>query len=332
MAAGLGTVLAVGPGALGVHAAVAPFVDNNVASSSAFGAAPDWVPPQVGSTTIAKVSGYLAGSIKQAGSYYVYANVTDRGSPASGVALTGESADVSAITPAGTAIPLVAGAYSVGGVAYNYRSAALVAGTLAAGSYQYSISSTDAAGNTRSQSGYTVTVDNTAPSASNVQTTNAGTAGRAEPGDTISYTFTEQIDPHSILTGWTGTPTNVVVHLIDGGCTLVLCSEDSVRIYDAANSTVLPLGTINLNRTDYHGGGLLGTKAPLTFGASGTPSTMVRSGATITVTLGTGSATADTAGGNGTMGWSASATAYDAAGNTASTAGINEGGTVDSDF
>lgn len=321
--------------AVGTSTALAAFVDNTVQATSTFGAAPDWVAPLVGSTTIAKKTGYLAGSIKEGGAYYVFANVTDTGNPASGVAAGGETADVTTVTLASAAVTLVAGTYSVGGVAYNYRSAELVAMTpLLAGNKHYSITSLDAAGNSRTQDGYAVTVDNTAPIASDIQTTNVagGTVGRAQPGDTILFTYSEQVDPESILPGWTGSSTNVVVRLIDGGCTLILCSNDSVVVRNAADSAALPLGSVNLNRSDYHGGGLLGTQAPLTFGASGTASTMVQSGVTITVTLGTGSATADTAGGSATMTWSPSTTAYDAAGNSASSASVNETGTADREF
>lgn len=321
--------------AIGTRTALAAFADNTVQATSTFGAAPDWVAPQVNSTTIAKAIGYLAGSIKQGGLYYVYANVTDTGNPASGVAVTGETADVTTITPAGSAVILVAGSYSIGGVAYTHRSASLVAGApLSAGSKAYSITSLDVAGNTRIQTGYSVMVDNTAPTASDIQTTNVGggTAGRAQLGDTIIFTYSEQVDPESVLAGWTGSSTNVVVRLTDGGCTVIFCSDDSVTVRNAANSAQLPLGSVNLNRSDYHGGGLIGAQMPLSFGATGTASTMVQSGATITVTLGTASATADTAGGNGTMAWSPSITAYDAAGNAVSSAGVNESGAADKEF
>ncbi len=335
MATGLTSALVVASSIVGVRTALASFADNSVGASSTFGAAPDWVAPQVGSTTIAKTTGYLAGSVKQGGSYYVYANVTDTGNPASGVAVAGEAASVTAITSTGSAVTLLAGSYSVGGLAYNHRSAPLVADSpLSAGAKQYSVTSLDVAGNTRTQTGYTATVDNTAPTASNVQTTNVagGTAGRAQLGDTVVFTYSEQIDPQSILAGWTGSSTNVVVRLLDGGCTLVLCSDDSLTVWNAADSSQLPLGSVNLNRSDYHGGGLLGTATPLTFGASGTASTMVQSGSTITITLGTAGATADTAGGTGTMTWTPSTIAYDAAGNASSSTSVNESGAGDREF
>jgi hypothetical protein len=327
--------MVLGSAAVGTGAAVAAFADNTVQATGVFGAAPDWVAPVVGSTTIAKNVGFLPGSIKQGGTYYVYANVTDTGNPASGVAAGGEKANVTAITAAGTAVTLAAGSYSVGGTAYTHRSGELVAAaSLTAGGKQYSVSSLDVAGNSRTQTGYGVTVDNTAPTASNIQTTNVGggTAGRAQPGDTIVFTYSEQIDPESILAGWTGVSTNVVVRLIDGGCTLIFCSDDSVTIWNATDGAQLPFGSVNLNRSDYYGGGLLGAQPPLRFGASGTPSTMIKEGATITITLGTGSATAETANGSATMNWTPSASAYDIAGNPTAGDSASESGTADKEF
>jgi hypothetical protein len=334
--AGLLGSCVIAVGSLGVPAAVAGFADDNVTATSSFGAAPDWVAPEVQSAVIAKTTGYLTASIRQGGTYYVYASVIDTGSPASGVAA--ETANVSAITAAGSAVTLVAGSYSAGGATFTHRSAALTAATpLSAGARSYSIASTDAAGNNRNQGGYTVTVDNTAPVASSIQTTNTvgGTQGRAELGDTITFTYSEQVDPASILGSWTGASTTVVVRLIDGGCVLNLlievCNDDLLAVYDTANSSQLPFGSVDLNRGDYHGTAL-GTANPLIFGATGTRSTMVQSGQAITVTLGTPSTTASTASGTAAMVWSPSASAYDAAGNAASTATVTESGSADKDF
>ena len=319
----------------GSHSITAKATDaagNTSVASSARTVVIDTVAPSVASTVIAKTPGYLSGSIKQGGSYYVYANVTETGS---GVAT--ETADASAITTGASAASLTASSYSAGGTAYGYRSASLTAKTpLAAGTQTYSITSTDVAGNTRTQTGFTVTVDNTAPSASDIQTANkaGGTQGLAEAGDTITFTFSERVDPSSVLSGWTGTSANVVVRLVDGGCVLgvsLICSNDTFAVYDATNTTQLALGNLSLGRGDYNGT-LLGTASTVTFGASGTASTMVQSGSTITVTLGTASRTADTAGGTGTMVWSPSSSAYDAAGNASTTTSATESGAADKDF
>jgi hypothetical protein len=233
----------------------------------------------------------------------------------------------------GTALTLTPGFYSTGGIPYNYKSALQTA--MATPGTTYSILSTfDVAGNTQSQSNHSVLLDNTAPAAAGIQTANGGsTAGKAETGDTIVFTYSERIDPHSIVSGWTGSSTNVVVRLIDGGCVALnlLCEDDSFQIFNAGNSAALPLGIVNLNNHGYHGGGLGGTQPALTFGASGTASTMVQSGSMITITLGTASGSADT-GSSTTMQWSPSTTAYDAAGNNASGSSINESGTSDREF
>ena len=54
-----------------------------------------------------------------------------------------------------------------------------------------------------------VVADTGRPAAVDVQTTNVGggTPGFAEPGDTIVFTFSEPINPGSVLAGWTGSTT-----------------------------------------------------------------------------------------------------------------------------
>ena len=156
-------------------------------------------------------------------------------------------------------------------------------------------------------------------------------SGKAEASDTITFTYSEKIDPQSILAGWTGASTTVVVRLIDGGCTLVLCSDDSFEIWNATNTARLPLTSsagVNLNHPHYNGDGLgLGSDPDITFA-----STMVQSGNTITITLGTVSGSPNTAGANGTMVWNLSSTPYDWAGNANTSTTRNEQGASDREF
>ena len=281
----------------------------------------DTVAPTVSTTVVAKTGQWFAGYTRQGGTYYVYANATDAGTPATGIATI--TADVSVLTAGATAIALVAGSYSVEGVAYGFRSAALtVRNPLAAGAKTYSLTSTDDAGNSRLQTGFTTTVDNTPPAAGDIQTANGGaTVGRIEQGDTIVYTFSEIIDPDSILAGWTGAVTDVVVRFTDNG------NSDTAEVWNAANSSQLALGSVN-------------TKANLvtgaaTAGASGTPSRMVLDTATstVTVTLGTvAGGPLNTDLGNNKMMWTPSTSASDRAGNAMSNTTINETGANDSDF
>lgn len=308
--------LAIASG-FGVGFSGADFTARSANPGNSLATAADYAAPTASASIISKTQGGATGFIRAGGTYYVYANVTDTGNPASGTASV--TADVSALTPGQTAAPLSAGSYSAGGATYNYRSAALTAGsTVTAGSKAYSLRSTDAAANARTQTGFTVTVDNTAPAGSDIQTANGGTkVGRPETNDRLTYTFTKALDPDSVLAGWSGASTAVTVRIADGGA-----GNDTVTIWNAGNSAQLPLGTVDLGRTDY-----------VTATATFTSSTMTASGATITVTLGTLSGgTVGTAAKAGTMTWTPSAAATDAAGNPVSTAPVTETGTADLDF
>ncbi len=279
----------------------------------------DNVPPSVSSTVISKTTPYLPGFIRQGGTYYVYANVADGGCVPSGIASV--TANVSTVTTGATAVALVAGSYTIGGVAYNYRSASRTANAaLAAGAKTYTITSTDVATNSQTQSGYSVTVDNTRPTGSTVQTANGSTtAGKPEAGDSVTFTFSEAIDPETVLAGWTGSSTSVVVRIANNA------GGDLLTIRNAANTVQLPMGSVNLVGTAY-------VTANRDFGATGTASTMVLSGATVTITLGTPSGATGTQATTGTMAWTPTATVTDRAGNTCMTTVANETGAADVEF
>jgi hypothetical protein len=271
----------------------------------------DVTPPTISSSVISKTTQYLPGYIRPSRAFYVYANVTDPGSGASGVATV--TADVSSIKAGSTSVALVAGSYSVGGVSYGYRSASITADAKPAGTYSYTIRATDNAGNSATAT-FPVVVDSTAPSGSDIQTTNGGTAGRPDTGDSIVFTYSEQIDPQTVFSGWTGASTSVTVRFTDNGAT------DSLAIWNAANSAQLPLGSVSLNG-DY-------VTANTVFSG-----TMAQGGATITVTLGTmssGAVRTNTVA--QAMNWTPSATATDAAGNACTTTPRTESGTNDVDF
>ena len=166
-----------------------------------------------------------------------------------------------------------------------------------------------------------MTADNTAPTAAAIQTANgATTVGRAEQGDTITYTFSEAIDPISILAGWDGTATDVVLRLNDGGL-----AADTVTVFDTTNATQLSLGSVSL-------ASLLYTTANRTFGLTGTKSRMVLSGNAITITLGTASGAVGDVVVNTTMVWTPSTAARDRAANPMSATTRNEANPADREF
>jgi hypothetical protein len=279
--------------------------------------------PTVAAATIAKSAGGTAGYVKQGGTYYVYANVSGSGTPPAGVSSV--TSDVSNVTPGQTATSLTSGTYTVDGQSYNYRSTQLTAKTsLTAGLKSFTVSLTDSA-SAKTTTAYSVTVDDTAPAGSGIQTANAGggTSGRAEAGDTLTITYSEQVDPNSLFAGWDGTSMNVAVVLVDGGNS----ANDTIQVWDVPRLKQIAFGTIDLGRKDYLTGHTYDA-----FGYTGTPSTMVMNGSTITITLGTPDFTADTATGSGTITWTPSASATDRAGNAASTSTVTESGSGDKEF
>lgn len=305
-----------------VQFTLARLTSSQVVGSNTFttAAAFDTVAPTVSATVISKTGLYFASYVKQGGPYYVYANATDGGASPSGIATI--TANVSAITTGQTAAPLVAGSYTVEGVTYGFRTAALTATTpIAAGAKAYSLTSTDNRANSRLQTGFSVTVDNTAPAGSDIQCANgAATIGTIEVADVCTFTFSEIIDPESILAGWNGASTNVVFRLTNMG------GNDPFSFWDASNTTQLNFGTLN-SRGNY------GT-TDLTAGASGTPSTMVLNTATntITITLGTVSGNVRHDGNSNKTQWTPSAAAFDRAGNAMSTTMVTEANPNDDDF
>jgi len=275
----------------------------------------DTLPPVVGAATIQKAEGGLPGVIRPSGTYRVYATITDPGS-----AITAATTNVSAITAGATASALTAGTWTIAGVTYNYRSALLTAGNkLNAGTQTFTIAATDSFAHSVTSSPFSVTIDTTKPNASSLTTTNhaGGIVGRAETGDSITFTFSEPIDPNSILAGWDGTATPVTLQLLNAGGG----GGDRVQIWDATNTTQLPLGVVRLGSTGY-------TSTSINF----TNSTMTRTGNAITVVLGTPSGAGATAVVTSNTRWSPSTTATDLAGNTCQNTAVNEPGAADAEF
>ncbi|HEY3729321.1 MAG TPA: hypothetical protein VGL51_19240 [Solirubrobacteraceae bacterium] len=319
----------VAAGSLTLGRTVSAYTDSVTTASSAFSAAADFVAPTATAAAVGRSTAYLTGYINQGATYYVYANVTDAGNPASGTATV--TANVSSLTPSDTAVPLTPGTYTAGGTPYNYRSAALTAASgLTAGSQSYTITSTDHAANSGTQS-FTTIVDNTPPTAVDVQSTNVsgGTVGRLEKGDTFTLTYSGTMDPYSILAGWTGATTPVAVALVDGGGS----STDYLQVYTSdstpTNLDQIPVGTIYLNSSNYLHAGTF-----VTFGVAGSavPSTMTSNGVSITVVLGTASTTPATNPIRSAMTWSPSTEATDIAGNHTTAATATQSGTVHVNF
>lgn len=298
-------------------------------------AAADFRAPTVTASAIGKTQGGATGFVKKSGTYFVYANVTDSGNPASGVSSV--SANLTSLSAGATSVALSAGSFSAGGQSYSYRSTEQTAGSgLAEGAVSYAITTADKASNSAATN-WPATVDNTAPFGSNLQATNTsgGTMGKAEQGDTLTLTYSEPIEPESILSGWSGSATNVVVRVTTGIALIggLLGQNEGLQVFDATNATALPLGAVDLKQ-QYVAKTLALLSGTMTFGASpGTPSTMSISGAVVTIVLGTHTGNnALTVTTPGTMAWGPSTTPYDRAANAVSSATANESGAADVEF
>jgi hypothetical protein len=274
--------------------------------------------PVVGAAVINKTLGDKPGFVKPTGTYFIYANANDAAGSTGTHVVSTVIANVTNVTIGSIAVPLTTagGPFTIGGVSYAYRSASLITSAVAAGPKSFTVTATDLSANTSVAFNGTVTVDSTVPTASNIQTTNAGTIGKAETGDTITYTFSELMDPNSILALWTGASTPVTLHLNQAA------GSDTVTIFNAGNTVQLPIGSVALGGTNF-----------VTGNRTFTGSAMVMSGSTITITLGTlaGGAVATQAA-NSTMIWSPAIAATDLAGNACTLATATESGAADIDF
>jgi chitinase len=273
---------------------------------NSFGVKADYEPPTIVRSEIARTTATAGGRIRSSATYFVYAQITDGGNPASGVNTA--TANVCTITTAGCAsVTLSSGSFTMSGLSYNYRSASTTANAgLTSGAKAYSVTAVDVATNSSGAVSFSVTVDGTVPAGSNVQTANVsgGTAGLPETGDTITFTYSEAMDPASISTGWTGTSTTVTAAFANGGCG----ASDTISV------TSVNLGSLCLGGNYVNGN------------RSFTGSSMVMSGGNtvVTITLGTPSNTFNTETVAAAMTWTPSASALDVAGNACATTVTNE--------
>jgi hypothetical protein len=141
-----------------------------------------------------------------------------------------------------------------------------------------------------------------APTATSIAAANKGgigtTAGKLGSGDTITFTFSESIDPASILSGWSGASTAVRVRFADAS------SNDTFTVQDSGGGTTVKLGTVTT------GGNYVTANVNVT-------STMARSadGKSVVVTLGTPTSVSALAVGARNMSWALVAGPKDVAGN-----------------
>jgi hypothetical protein len=141
------------------------------------------------------------------------------------------------------------------------------------GAYDLRAVSLDTLGNQSTSATVSAYVNNTGPTGSDVQGTNGASSvnDKLDAGDTVVFTYSEAINPASILAGWNGSSTAIRVRVTNNG------ASDAMEFYDATNTTAL-----NLLAT----GTSLSIEADYVTGPSVFAATILRSGSTFTVTVG----------------------------------------------
>ena len=92
-------------------------------------------------------------------------------------------------------------------------------------------------------------VDNAPLRGADVQSANGGSAaGRPDAGDTVTFTYSEQVELSTITAGWNGAAKTVTVRFRDGASLGKSSTDDSLDVL--SGSTAVNLGSVNLRR-DY---------------------------------------------------------------------------------
>lgn len=281
--------------AVGFSAASFTDTEQNPQTVSAI---PDWAPPSASAGVIDQKENRVAGYIRSSVAYYVYANVTDSGNPASGIASV--KADVSSITSGQDEAPLVAGSYTADGISYNYRSAELKAkSSLSAGTKSFTLDLADVAGNAASQSYSAAAYGGFKGSDFETDNVSGGTEGKPEAGDVVSFEFNNLPEAGTVVSGWTGSGTkSVTVSIVNSG------EEDSLSVSGATIGAVALKGDFTASTATFSG------------------SSISLNGSTVTVVLGAASGSIKTDTDKSKAVWTPSSSNLDLAGNACSTATV----------
>jgi hypothetical protein len=203
-------------------------------------------------------------------------SVTDPGSPLRGTvtvaATASDPAGVQSVTiqyrtsPSGTWTNICNDTSSPYSCSWNTT-------TLADGNYDLRATAVDTVGHSSTSAVIsTRRADNTAPTAVDVQGANGGVAGTLDAGDTLTFTYSEPVDSASVLAGWSGSSIAVSVRLVNSG------NNDTLSVWDSAGTNRV---TLTNATQDLQLGQNWTKSSPVLNG------TMVQSGSTVVVTIGT---------------------------------------------
>jgi Big-like domain-containing protein len=259
----LGVLGALAAAGSGVGMSSAAFTAKSQ-STATIGAAADWVAPAV------SVSSPADGARLRSGSVTVFGPAGTDDGDSSSISLSLYSGSNATGSPALTRTASRLNAYW-------YTSLT----SLADGTYTLLATQTDNGGNT-GRATRTFTVDTTAPTHVSLTAENAsGNSGRLDMGDTITFTFSEAIDPGSILSGWSGDgAATVKVRFLNN----VASSTDGFTVLDSGGAA-----TVKLDTAGTKGAGVtLGSGANYVSGTVNFTGTMTQSadGKSVVIVLG----------------------------------------------
>lgn len=173
-------------------------------------------------------------------------------------------------------------------------------------------------------------VDNSPLRAYDVQATNGGsTAGKLGAGDVLKLTYTDEVNPGTVTSGWDGTALAVTLRLRDGNLVGTGGSGDTLDVL--RNGATVNLGSVNTK------GNFAKNNKTIQFNATMVASTTAINGEVATVVTITLGAVASGSGlrtqtASAAMVWTPSASVLDLTGRAASTSPATELGTLDRDF
>ncbi len=261
--------------------------------------------------TIAPVSAAMSPAYRTTTSITVTYTASDAGSGLATVELYAKAPGASVFTKVGTdTTPTASESMSYTAAAGN-------------GSYGFYTVATDRAGKreTRSAAQATTVVDTVVPTAQNIRSDNgSGSDGKADTGDTVTFTYSEAMSPASMLAAWSGGSTQVLVKLVDASN-----SADTLQVWSADNAARLAVANPLALNGDYVPSSGAVFRATMALNASGS---------VVTVTLGSlqsGSVRPASQANfqkNGPLKWTPDSRATDRAGNRVSTTAVSKPGTA----
>ncbi|WP_082641923.1 Ig-like domain-containing protein [Pseudarthrobacter enclensis] len=174
-------------------------------------------------------------------------------------------------------------------------------------------------------------VDNSPLRGADVQAVNGtGTAGRLDAGDVLTFTYSQQVNPGSVTSGWNGAALPVTLRLRDGNLLGLGNGADTIDLQRTGGT--VNLGTLNTK------GNFAKSRKTVTFNATMTATTVTVNGiprTAVSVTLGSvasGASSLRTVSTAASMVWSPTAAVTSLAGVPSSTAPATETGALDRDF